>query len=469
MNNKMRRITVRLIFLFLTIKKLTPMKNKILLLLFLIPCISVAQQFHHSGYSDWLKNNSTFNHKQFSAKGPSEKLRDITYLLRGTRRDTFDLQNSVFNVVDSGQYLYNLDTSLNRYVQLIHDVDSGWINYLALYYSYDAQHNNDSSILSFWDYLNLQWLNQQLTLNTYDVNNNLLSSTLLIWDSIQWKNSSQTLSAYDANSNLIHQSQLSWNGSSWDVSATFGFTYDANNNRITEVDSNSYGPTFQYNTSYNIDNYETQNIQQYWNGNTWKNSWRDTLSYDANNNVVIYERRAWHSGSFSLTDTKDAFTYNVMNQVTFRIDSNGDGASSYFPAYNYAFNYDVHNNLIYQLQKRFNSLSNLFDNTEQTFYYYDTLISGISVPVVVNGSPYKLYPNPATQSIEITMHADHDSNISFQVINLNGQIISCQIFRLKTGDNSLTLDISKLPDGIYSTRFYNGQTKTESGNRFVKE
>jgi hypothetical protein len=447
------------------------MKNKILLILFLFPVSLMAQQPHHSGFNDWVLNDTSPDHIQFKKSTVQAKLREVTYFLSGIRRDTFDLPGAVFIVADSAQYLYNLDSdsSLNRYVKLTYDVDSGWINYLAYYYGYDDQFNNDSIVLSFWDNTNLQWLAQQLTVNTFDANNNLLSSTLSIWDTSYWKNASQTLYAYDSIFNLIQLTQLSWNGASWDTSSKFVFSYDANNNRIQEIDYDVTGPTNKYITSYNSANYETQNIQQFWNGSSWKNSWRDTLSYDANYNVVIYERRAWHSGSFSLTDTKYAYTYNGMNQLTQRIDSNGDGASSYFPAYNYTYTYDVNNNLSYQLQQRYNLTTALFENAEQLFYYYTTIISGVNLPSADNAFSCNLYPNPAAESLEIMMHAIHATDIEMQVTNVNGQIISSNSYTLKSGDNFLRIDVSKLPAGIYCARILDLQTKAQSVNRFIKE
>jgi Secretion system C-terminal sorting domain len=67
------------------------------------------------------------------------------------------------------------------------------------------------------------------------------------------------------------------------------------------------------------------------------------------------------------------------------------------------------------------------------------------------------------------VHATHDSNITLQVMNLTGQIISSQSLQLKAGDNSLSFDISKLQVGMYSANIYNAQTKTESVNPFIKE
>src|ERR1700752_2867705 len=121
----MRRTVMRLL-LYSQKNKIQLMKNKILPLILFFPVALFAQQFHHSGYSDWLNTQLVSGNNQFQENGPIGTLRDVSYLLRGTRRDTFDLQNSVFNVTDSAEYLYNLDTTLNRYVQLIHDVDSGW-------------------------------------------------------------------------------------------------------------------------------------------------------------------------------------------------------------------------------------------------------------------------------------------------------------------------------------------------------
>lgn len=403
------------------------------------------------------------------------KLLDDTYFLSGTRRDTFDLIANTFNEVDSAQYLYNQDDStLYALVRLINDVDTGWINNLADYYSYDAQKNDTLDLLDFWDYINGVWSNQQRTVNTFDGNHNLTSHTVYIWDAGNfWKGSSREDYSYDTNFNLMqHVIFSTLDGVNWDSTNKFVYTYDSNNNRITETDyffnGVSFDPTNLFTASYNAANYETQSIGQYWNVNQWKNSFKDTFSYDANNNLVVFERRDWHSGGYTWTNSKSEFTYNGLNQLTGRTDYNGDQVT-YLLAYNYTYQYDANENLSHQIQQRYNDALATFQNAEQTFYYYTTIISGVTAPGGDNAYRCKLYPNPAAESIMITMDVAHDANIELQVINSTGQITSNATYALMAGDNSLKVDVSKLPAGIYSARIFNPQTKAQSVNRFVKE
>ncbi|MEO5673149.1 MAG: hypothetical protein ABIQ74_00745 [Chitinophagales bacterium] len=114
------------------------MKNTILLFILLLPMTGTSQHAPPVTANDWLKTYIQNNHRVHSNNKLSG-LRTDTLFLSGTRTDTFDLANSVFNIADSAQYLYNTDSTLYAWVRLVNDPDTGWINYLADYYGYDAE------------------------------------------------------------------------------------------------------------------------------------------------------------------------------------------------------------------------------------------------------------------------------------------------------------------------------------------
>jgi hypothetical protein len=161
--------------------------------------------------------------------------------------------------------------------------------------------------------------------------------------------------------------------------------------------------------------------------------------------------------------------FNGMNLLMERIDSNGDGASGYFPAYHYAYTYDSVNNLSYQLEQRWNTSNTSFENAEQKFFYYTSIISGVNTPGDLNGFNCRIYPNPVDESMEVMIHAMHDSNIEMKVTNADGQTVSNSSYKLKNGDNILRTDVSGLPPGIYMIHFFDLQTGIQSTSRFIKQ
>jgi hypothetical protein len=359
-------------------------------------------------------------------------------------------------------------------VKLVNDPDTGWINYLADYYGYDAEKNDTSDVFQFWDYIQGTWSNLGRTVNSYDANGNLISYTRYNWDTMQfWKPYIREDYEYDSSSNLLQDVILtSADGIIWDSSFKFVYTYDSSNNRITETDYFFTGgvfiPTNFSTATYNAENLQIQNIIQYWSGTQWKNQYQDTLSYDANNNLIVFERREWYSGSYSWTYSKSEFSYNASNQLTQRTEYEGDQIT-YLLSYLYSYEYNSDGYLSYELQQRYNASLAVFQNTQQTFYYYTIIISGVSIVEDHMGLNTIVYPNPASQSIQVNVYADRASEVQLLLTNTEGKILLFQSFRLQAGDNIINQNIAQLPSGFYAIRILNSETSESSISRFIKE
>ena len=87
---------------------------------------------------------------------------------------------------------------------------------------------------------------------------------------------------------------------------------------------------------------------------------------------------------------------------------------------------------------------------------------GIAVEMVVNIDPVgieesfmneiSLFPNPATEQLNIELFSEKDANITIQVVNQVGQIVINQVETLTNGNNKTALNTSDLQNGYYTLK-----------------
>jgi len=70
----------------------------------------------------------------------------------------------------------------------------------------------------------------------------------------------------------------------------------------------------------------------------------------------------------------------------------------------------------------------------------------VSAPMV-NNQNIKLYPNPASQNITIQANFSNTNNI--QITNLLGQAITKKVNQISQSNNTIQINVSQLPNGIY--------------------
>ncbi len=451
------------------------MKNKLLLMLLLVPATSFAQQQPNKFSRDWYNANL---HGANYKTSPAKLRGDTTYFLKGTRADTFDVAGIVPSSIDSTQeYRSGSDSLLFARVQLTNDPDSGWINYLADYFGYDSFNRDTSDIFQFWDDINSFWSNQQRTVNEYNGNDQLIKTTLYQWDVANniWVNSNLALNDFDGSGNITQTVLFSWNAANlqWDSLTKFINVFDVNNNLTIQTIYISIGysyltPKTKETKTYNATNFEIQSKNQTWSNSQWKNLNRDTFEYDANNNLILQDRHNWHAGAYSQTYYQTIYEYNALNLLTQLTDYVGDGNVSYFPNDRSQFQYTTFDSIAFQLNQLYNVTDSAFVNHDQKYFWYSDVVSGVSAPLIKNYDLH-LYPNPASQDLQLMIAAAHADVVEIQMLNVNGQMILSQSNIIHAGDNVLKLDVSQLPSGIYSLQVINQQTHSQSISRFVKQ
>ena len=74
----------------------------------------------------------------------------------------------------------------------------------------------------------------------------------------------------------------------------------------------------------------------------------------------------------------------------------------------------------------------------------------------VNARELALYPNPAKSFVNLEFEALKENTL-LQILDLNGRRV--RTFDLKAGQETLRIEIGKLPEGIYTIMFGNTAKK----------
>ena len=95
-----------------------------------------------------------------------------------------------------------------------------------------------------------------------------------------------------------------------------------------------------------------------------------------------------------------------------------------------------------------------FDGSSKTFYPVSTTCEGYE-----EGLPIAVYPNPAWNEVTIEMELDNyqGDDVYYTITDAAGKAALSDYIQLNRGFNKHTLDLNKLPQGVYVLHF--NQTK----------
>ena len=105
-----------------------------------------------------------------------------------------------------------------------------------------------------------------------------------------------------------------------------------------------------------------------------------------------------------------------------------------------------------------------FDGKSKTFYPVSTTCGGSE-----GGLPIDVYPNPASNEVTVELELDNyqGNDVYYTITDATGKAVLSDYVQLDRGFNKHTLDIGKLPNGVYILRF--NQTKDHiTETRIVK-
>ena len=108
----------------------------------------------------------------------------------------------------------------------------------------------------------------------------------------------------------------------------------------------------------------------------------------------------------------------------------------------------------------------------QVFSVFDSTVSALSSPVfvqqaapvatdVTNINEVKVWPNPFNTDLNIGYNVESDVTITISMMDMNGRQLNTQLVKAQKGYNSLSINGSELPAGMYLINLIqNNEVKT---------
>ncbi|MFN0275382.1 MAG: T9SS type A sorting domain-containing protein [Chitinophagales bacterium] len=78
-----------------------------------------------------------------------------------------------------------------------------------------------------------------------------------------------------------------------------------------------------------------------------------------------------------------------------------------------------------------------------------------------------IYPNPATNSITLNYFSNFENDQQVMIVDMNGKFLLNEMIAMFEGDNSISLDISSFPSGMYMLKIID--TEGQYISKFIKE
>ncbi len=227
--------------------------------------------------------------------------------------------------INSYSYLYSYDINNNVTENLGRDWDeatSAWVNNWRYVYTYDASGYLTTRLYQSWDLSSSAWLNSSQYLYTNDASGNEIQATYQTWDDFysEYNDVYRYLSYYDETTG--YQSEYlnqDWDGASWINDWRYLYSYDPNGNRTVwryedwNVSSGIFESTWQYLYSFDVNDYRTELSRQTYDPalSSWVDDFRRFYTYDASGNLTENSGQDWDVSLSSWINTfRNQYSYD---------------------------------------------------------------------------------------------------------------------------------------------------------------
>jgi hypothetical protein len=203
-------------------------------------------------------------------------------------------------------------------------------------------------------------------------------------------------------------------------------------------------------------------VNQNWNNNAWLNQSRDTLSYDANNNMISYLIQTWNTNAWHNSGL-NTYTFDANNNKISFLSQQWNGNSWVRYSQN-LWDYDLNNFLTGNSFKNFYT-DVLIAPGDSTHYYFHTVV-GIN-NLAAKDDDIMVYPNPATS--EFVVQSGKFKVERIEIYNVVGERVFQRALTpgpSPSGEGSVSVDVSSLGEGIYFVKVFDGERSVVK--RFVK-
>ena len=393
-----------------------------------------------------------------------------TYTYSGHRGSTISFNTFYWTV------MANCDTNYYYYPTAS---GSYYTNY-RIVNTFDVNDNMLTSTYQQCDTAHKIWYNQALYSYAYDANNNQVSSLTQYWDTTGgsggvWKNSGKTTVTYDANNNNITDTTFSWLSGAWTNSQLMVHTYDSHN-YLLETQSYYYYTSAWINSQKTIYNLNAghkpdSTVQYVWDGS--KSSWdfymKDAYVYDASYNILADTSSFWNSTSnVWLGSNLNLYTYSGSDVASDEMLSNTTmtGWTKYQKK---NMTYDASHDLLTTVTQYWKSYKSAYDNVSKGVNIYNTenLISSYTTTTWDSASSSWIQSNGSDQQDRFY----YESYVGAGVSNVNMQASAVQLYPNPAG-NYMNIAISNTDNKALTLAVYdmNGkqykQWQTPAGNNY---
>lgn len=414
-------------------------------------------------------------------------LRDSSYLTYTNDRGgdlehemKFDKKNDLLFNTGTGTYRPNYRTSqtfdaqsnlLTNMQEMYNAASSSWTNVSNMIYTYNGMNNMETSIAQYWNNSSGQWENSEKSLYFYNGDNTLDTTINQQWNG-EWINYNMTINSYDIDGNLAIATSFYWTGTDWTNSSRTLYNY-TNNMVSSEVYQywNSFNSNWinyrQTQYTYNGAGKMTTTVLGYWNSSTgtFMNSSKTTNTYNANDDIETMLYQYWSSGTGTWQNSSNVvYTHDTAHNAIAQVDQNWNFSNNAFVnTTRFRRTFNQHNQMTTETSQRWN-LGGFWENLSgDTYsrYYYQTYTLGVAV---LNSSidDVLLYPVPATNMMTVATSFKQPQAFTVAITDMMGRVVR-QWSESATADYKKMIPTSDLSAGNYILQIKCG------GDRTVKQ
>lgn len=193
-------------------------------------------------------------------------------------------------------------------------------------------------------------------------------------------------------------------------------------------------------------------------------NWSETWSFETLNSVT---RLTPESGSY-VDDIFPTFEWEEVTGVTGFVVLYDDNENFSDPVADTVDGDKTTHKVLFALEmdQTYYWKMKIFEGGDTTDYNEDawSFIVGIDgINDLLSAHNVSIYPNPATSDLNIEVNSTKNSVVEVDLLNLLGQTVLMEQFRMNQGMNTSTMNISNLENGLYIVRLKSG------GDTFMKK
>lgn len=368
------------------------------------------------------------------------------FRLSATRSDNWDSLQHKWVRADSMRYRYRNSSRFPETIETYRFSGSQWNMLLRENYSYDSKNNNTFLLRQIW--AGNLWTDDTRVIYAYDAGNNRLVAQSQSWNGLLWKDLTRSLYEYDANNDRTKWTRQKIQNNAWLNQLRYVYQYDAAR-RLTAQTTLSWNinegiwENIQLTTyTYNALNQPVEELIKIWKDGAWAPQLRYISTYGADNRLFDTQKAIWRDASWQLY-AKQQYDYDQKGNNIRAAEYNWNGSSWENSTLNEC-RYDQNNNQVYQRYAM--GRSNNWINAQQTFSYYESIVSQTSE--AAHEAQFSVIPNLSTGIFQIA--SDQDDLVQQALVSdLNGHAVAKMDFDAQA---PALLDLTHLPDGLYCLR-----------------